>query len=154
MTELFKRRDTCGDKIGKSRETNWLTVMTGIGLTIAIWAAAIHPLEKETERQRSDAAEIAKAVLKQNELFSELRHDVTKHDALQIAMKADIARMGSNGTAGTSLRRGEIGAKVMDALAEVNNIRSFGSPVTDRRLAILEFKGGIPPPPRPTPASE
>lgn len=137
------------NKLSSSQRTNWGTVMAAMLVGIALWAAAIRPIDISLDNERSetragvdrihnDAADLAKAVLEQNKQISSLQNAETKAEADRASLRADIIRMDMNGTAGTSLRLGEVLATTKSMKEDLDQIRDKGSPITDKRLALLE----------------
>jgi hypothetical protein len=63
------------DSLSNSKQTNWATVIAAIVLGLALWAAAIRPINNDVERQSLAAEKIAEAVLIQNDKISGLQID-------------------------------------------------------------------------------
>jgi methyl-accepting chemotaxis protein len=63
------------DSLSSSKQTNWATVIAAIVLGLALWAAAIRPINNDVERQSLAAEKIAEAVLVQNDKISSLQID-------------------------------------------------------------------------------
>jgi methyl-accepting chemotaxis protein len=63
------------DSLSSSKQTNWATVIAAIVLGLALWAAAIRPINNDVERQALAAEKIAEAVLVQNDKISSLQID-------------------------------------------------------------------------------
>ncbi len=78
--------------------------MVSIGfLALAVWAAAIHPLNQDLERQVTSGSKLAEAVLIQDNKIRVLQIDQSRfqaeHNALEILVR-DIQNNGSQATAG------------------------------------------------------
>ena len=100
-----------GDKLSRGRETNWSVVFAGVIVVLALYAAAIRPLNIDIDRQVAQAGDIAKAVLEQNKVTGEMKNEVTK---LQI--------------------------EVAFLRTELDYIKDNGAPITDKRLTVIENK--------------
>lgn len=100
-----------GDKLSRGRETNWSVVFAGVIVVLALYAAAIRPLNIDIDRQVAQAGDIAKAVLEQNKMTGEMKNEVTK---LQI--------------------------EVAFLRTELDYIKDNGAPITDKRLTVIENK--------------
>ena len=98
------------DVLSRSKETNWSVVFAGVAVAGSLYAAAIRPLSHDIERQERQAVELAKAVSLQNEM--------------QFANKNEMSRRSSEFE---SLKN------------EFDYVKEHGSPITDKRLTILEM---------------
>ena len=58
---------TIRETVSGGRETNWQNWIGAALLVLAIYAAAIHPMQQDAERIQTDAKALAAAVLVQNE---------------------------------------------------------------------------------------
>ena len=97
-----------------TRTTNWSVVMAGIAVVLALYAAAIRPVESDIARQEIEAKTVAAAVLEQNRLLSKHEVDIARANERIAALRVDMATIVAEGT-----------------------------PVLDRRLSILEYRLGI-----------
>jgi len=105
-------RSTLGDiqkTVSQSRETNWSLIIAGCIAIGSLWAAAIKPLNDDLKRQEVSAKSLADMVSKANEM--------------QFANKNEMSRLAS-----------EVGSLQRD----FTEVRLNGSPVTDKRLTLLE----------------
>lgn len=101
------------DLVSRGRETNWSVVFGGIAIVIALYGSAIRPLEMEAKRQQDYQAKLAEAVIVANDKRSLLENEMVR-------IKGDLAA----------------------AQSSIKSIAEFGSPITDRRLTLLEFQLG------------
>lgn len=90
------------DSLSSRQQTNW-PLMVSIGfLALAVWAAAIHPLNQDLERQVTSSSKLAEAVLIQDDKIRALQIDQSRfqaeHTALEILVR-DIQNNGSQATA-------------------------------------------------------
>ena len=99
------------DALAVGKQTNWSLVIAGLFLVLAIWAAAIHPINQDVERQAVAASDLAKAVLIQNSTISEINGTLKENSTRQINDEK-----------------------------EIDLIRTQGSPVVASRLSILEYR--------------
>jgi hypothetical protein len=99
------------ESLGRSRETNWSVIFSGLAIIGALYAASIRPLENDINRQDRKAMELAEAVKLKDVLIQALRTD----------------------TSGLDLR--------VEALQEAcKEMKEHGTPTVDKRLAIIESK--------------
>ena len=111
--ELGEIRDTLKGitaTLSRSRETNWSVVFAGLMVSGSIYAAAIRPLEKGLERQTTDAAILAQAVVSAGDKREAMNTTMTRMISEQETLKG-----------------------------EVKNIQENGSHSMDKRISILEF---------------
>lgn len=87
-TEVEAQRE----KLAGSRETNWSMVLTACGLALAMYAAAVRPLELDVHRQETQAADLARAVLVQNDKVGALRDDFVRIETVLATERAVVAR--------------------------------------------------------------
>lgn len=102
------------DSYASSRQTNWGVVASFAVVVLALYAAAISPIHADVERAAAGAERLASAVLLQNDNIQKLQIE-------QALQHGDAERL----------------------RADFNAVRDQGSPITDKRLAILEYKAGI-----------
>ena len=105
-------RSTLGDiqkSIGAGRETNWGLIISGCIAIGSLWAAAIKPLNDDLKRQEASAKALAEMVNKSNEM--------------QFANKNEMARLST---------------EVAVLQREFVDVREHGSPITDKRLSLME----------------
>jgi len=95
--------------VNKGRETNWSLVIAGAVAVGSLWAAAIRPLNEDLKRQESRAVELAVMVARANDMQFANRNEMAK-------LSTELA----------VLQR------------EFTDVREKGSPITDRRLTLLE----------------
>lgn len=95
-------------------KTNWGVIFTGIGLLVVIWAAAIRPIVSDVDRVEKNLSSATSVLMTHNAILSD--------------RGAILARQGEQLEA---LRR------------DLERITTFGSPITDRRLSVLEMKAGV-----------
>ena len=100
----------------KGRETNWTVVISAALLLGGLYAAAIHPLQADIDRQEREALTLAKAVLVQTDRLTALEVDQAKQNN-----------------------------ELRDARNDLLEIHDQGSPAIDRRIAIIEYKLNIHP---------
>lgn len=100
--------------VSGSARTNWGVVFSGVALMGGLYAAAIRPVENDVTRLAVTANTQALAVLEQNKI-------ITAHE-IAIATLAE---------------------QMHDLKADVKMIAEQGSPATNVRLAILEYKAGV-----------
>ena len=111
MTTILHEIQALQGAFANSTRTNWGVIFAAVGLVMAVWAAAIHPLNEDMARNENNANKLAEAVLKQNEAIGSL-------------------------TTGREINIDRI-AKIN---ADMERIRNEGSPITDRRLAVTEYR--------------
>jgi len=97
--------------LAKNRETNWSVIFSGIAIVGAIYAAAIRPIERDLMRQDQAADTISKAVVTRDAVINEIK-------------QTQVIYTNRLGILEDTLRQ----------------IRAEGSPITDKRLTILELK--------------
>lgn len=102
---------TIQESISRSKETNWSVIFAGIAIIGSLWLAAIRPITQDIERQNAIAKDIATAVLVKEEKITTQRIDFEK-----LAKDLDSVRV------------------------QLNDTRTSGSPITDKRLSLLEFR--------------
>ena len=97
--------------INRSGKTDWMVILTGLMVIGALWAAAIHPLqtnqdrqEKYAETQDKHAEELAEAVLKADDKTQTLRDEVVHIKAIQEVNTAAIKEMEAHGSASADKR--------------------------------------------------
>ena len=99
------------EKLSGTRETNWTVVISAMALLGALYAAAIRPLETDAQRQQNTAAELAKAVILQNERLNSL-----------------------------TTAQAEIKTRLAGVEKDTDEIRIGGSPGADKRLNLIEYR--------------
>jgi len=97
-----------------SGRTNWSVIFAGVGLVVAVYAAAVRPIMADVSRIELDSKTLALAVVEQNKRLQAIEVQVMVNTAALKVITADLER-----------------------------IRNEGSPITDRRLSILEMRAGI-----------
>lgn len=95
-------------------KTNWPVLLSASLLVLALYAAAIHPLQADITRHEASASDIAKAVLEQNRILNETR--------ITLAITQ---------------------AKLEEESHKLADIAERGPASIDRRLSVVEFKTGI-----------
>ena len=103
--------DKIQDALNRGSQTNWSLVIAALFLVLAIWAAAIRPINQDVERQAAAASELARAVLIQNNTISDIQGSLKENNTRQISDEK-----------------------------EIDLIRTQGSPVTASRISILEYR--------------
>ena len=109
ISAIFAKIEHIETMIGNSQKTNWSVIISGLLLVGAVWAAAIHPMQADLDRHEKSAADLAQAVLAQNEHIIALRIS----EAIQDSAIQDLK-------------------KTQTAFDE------RGSPTLDKRLSVLE----------------
>jgi hypothetical protein len=95
----------------EAKSNKWIAIFTVIGVGIALWGAAIRPLEQESARTAAIADKQAEAVLLQNDKIYELQKDVVR---IQTAL--------------------------LDSQKTVDDVKTNGYPPMDKRLTIIEYE--------------
>ena len=95
----------------EAKSNKWIAIFTVVGVIIALWGAAIRPLEQESARTAAIADKQAEAVLLQNDKIYELQKDVVR---IQTAL--------------------------IDNQKAVDDVKQNGYPPMDKRLTIIEYK--------------
>lgn len=114
QSEFGEIRQTLSDiqrTLGKSKETNWSVVFAGLAIVGSLYGTAIRPLENRIDEEHTHAKDISDALLKQSEKFSGIESSIVQ---LQSA-SADSAQ-------------------------HIKEIYERGSPITDKRLSLLEWR--------------
>jgi len=101
------------DAVNRSQRTDWQTIFAGLIVIGALWASAIRPINADVEKQAVAAAKLAEAVLVQNKSIGELQVDLRGQSRDMASMEKDI-----------------------------DLIRQYGTPVTDKRITVLEYRMG------------
>jgi len=94
---------------------NWTIIFGGIALIMAIWAAAIYPMQQTLDRHERQAETLAQAVVDQNKTI----------DAMSVQQAINQSRISA-------------------LEVTVTETRLYGSPATGRRLSLIESKLGLP----------
>lgn len=63
-------------QVASAQKTNWSVILTGIMVVIALYAAAVRPVESNVARLDDRAKTLADAVLDQNKILSQLQISV------------------------------------------------------------------------------
>lgn len=100
-------------RVTQGRETNWGLVVTVLALTISLYMATIRPLDANVDRLDRRQTEISEALVTHDRSGDALRQTVIRDQILLEGLRIDLDR-----------------------------IRDFGSPITDRRLSLLELQIG------------
>lgn len=116
LSEIRSSLRDIGNAVGKSKETNWSIVFSGAMLVGGIYAAAIAPLNADMQRQERSAGALAEAV-------------VTR----------------AQETVGLQAAAVELRVKVDSMSSRLKQLEDNGSPITDRRISIIETRLGLPP---------
>ena len=97
--------------ISRSKETNWTVIFSGIAIVGSLWLAAIRPITQDIERGNGAAKDIATAVLVKEEKITQQRIDFEK-------LSKDVSQL-------------------RELLTDT---RLADSPITDKRLTLIEFR--------------
>jgi archaellum component FlaC len=97
--------------ISRGKETNWSVIFAGIAIVGSLWLAAIRPITQDIERGNGAAKDIATAVLVKEEKITQQRIDFEK-------LSKDVSQL-------------------RELLTDT---RLAGSPITDKRLTLIEFR--------------
>lgn len=112
------------DAVGKSKETDWGVVFSGIGLIVVLYAAAIRPMQNDLDRV---SATIALHESKELVNAKDLRDDLALKDTLLATQRADFVRQ----------------EELVRSLKEkLDHVEERGSPIADKRLTLLELQLG------------
>lgn len=112
--EFSDLKETLGEiqkSINRAQRTDWQTIFAGLIVVGALYASAIRPIETNVQRTDNAATKLAEAVITANEKVSRI-------DVGQQINQAELDR----------------------AIHDIKEIRDNGSPITDKRLTILESK--------------
>lgn len=97
--------------LARGRETNWSVIFAGLAVVGSLYAAAIRPLSQEIERSQHTAETLSQAVVLQNGKIESNTMETAKLGVMLDAMTTTISR-----------------------------IERDGSPITDRRLSVIEHE--------------
>ena len=116
-----------------SSRTNWTVVLGGIVVLMAVYAAAVQPIVKDLTRQESQAGVLADAVLKQNQALNDQRVEGAIARATVESLVTSVQNFRDTGSPALVPQI----AAIKEKLA---TIEAQGSPITDRRLSVLEYR--------------
>lgn len=97
-----------------NNRTNWPVLISGAVLVMAIYAAAIRPVQNDVDRLEKGSGTLATAVVQQNLMINEIRS--------QLLLNAEHVKLQNDA---------------------INQLQTYGSPINDKRLSLLEFKLGM-----------
>lgn len=100
------------------KQPDWGVILLAASVILALYAAAIHPIEQETERLRGVASDLAKAVLIQNDKIGRLEGATEKTTADLIVFDKRLEELH----------------------VTLRDLRANGTERSNERLGLLEFR--------------
>jgi preprotein translocase subunit SecF len=137
-TEVRASLAEISDKLGKSRETNWSVVFSGMAIVIAIYASAIRPLNKDMDRQEHSSETLALAVLQKEAKINEQGMKLEHFSELASLNRERLNTIEKAGTPESNLRLTVLEERTKMFSETLNSIKTEGSPVTRERLLKIE----------------
>ena len=96
--------DKIQDSLSTSKQTNWSVVIAAIVLGLAIWAAAIRPINQDVERSAMAASDLAHAVVLQNDRINGIESSLRESTTKQTSDEKQIDLYRTEGTPSTAAR--------------------------------------------------
>jgi len=147
LADIRKELHGIGEAVGKIGKPNMSTVASFLGLgglgigamvslVLAFYAAEIRPIDAELIRQSESGKDLAKAVLVQNERIGQLG----------LVQQSNIERVANISEKVSDIERKglpqveSIRTVVADIRKDLDAVIANGSPLTDKRLALVEYR--------------
>lgn len=109
LADIRATLKTIQESLSSRSRTDWSVIFSGLMVVGALYAAAIHPLHDEIQRHNKVEEKLAEQNVQQNDRLSTIRET-------QMRIEVDL----------------------QNAKEKLRDIVEHGSPITDRRLSLLE----------------
>lgn len=143
VTEFKGLLNKISDSVSNKSQTNWGLVFAGLAVLGSLWAAAIHPLTADIDRIRTDAADLARAVIVQNDKIAITDTRTVKLDSQLVSVVSAAQHIEDYGSPVHERRVSLLESNVKTMEHDIERFRTEGIPTIDKRVTLLEYRLGL-----------